>query len=58
MAALLRTPEECFEAGRRRCRERGDKLSPERALLIAAILRPYAGQLFGEPADTLPHSAA
>lgn len=38
---MLHTVEEIREEARRRCRARGDKLSPARAALVAAILRPH-----------------
>ena len=38
---ICRTPEECEEAGRQLVRDKGWKLSPERADLVLAILRPH-----------------
>lgn len=38
---ICHTPEEAFQAGRQLVRDKGWKLSPERADLIAAMLRPY-----------------
>jgi hypothetical protein len=40
-ARILRTEQEIFEAGQQNARQKGWKLTPERAALMAAIVRPY-----------------
>ncbi len=39
--ARPRTREQCLELGRRHARDRGDKLTPEQIVRLAALVRPH-----------------